>query len=541
MRSRSCRHPAGPGRFDDRLGRRAGLRRRWSRCVPTCGAASLSTFATGAASPARLRPGARCAIRCATLRQTRYDVVLDLQEQVKGALIARLARGRRHGFDRASIREPLATLGDDVHHRVPRDLHFVTRCRLLAGAALGYPVEGRPAGICAHRWMRRPIAARPYVVILHSTSRAEKLWPEARLARARPALRARGLCERRCRGEARRKRRAASGSPRATTARRCRRGSTCRRRRRCCPGLHLVVGVDTGLTHLAAALGTPTVALFTATDRAAPRCRLRRRTRARPGRRGIPAVARRRDCRRGPAPAHGARLTMERVARWATRCCGGLRFPGWPLRRRAACTPRTRIPRADRRALRALRGIAAGRRTRRPYLDPRSIGRRDARGRAARHAPAARRPAPSILLTHMTATGRATGHALFGDAVAQAWLPYDLPLAVRAFLRHFRPDAGLLVETELWPNLAAAAKNAGHSPLPRQCAPVRALGTRLRAHRDTVTPAAGLARRRRRAGRRRCAAARRARRARRGGDRQPQIRPRHPRCDARTGPRTARG
>jgi 3-deoxy-D-manno-octulosonic-acid transferase len=70
-------------------------------------------------------------------------------------------------------------------------------------------------------------------------------------------------------------------------------------------------------------------------------------------------------------------------------------------------------------------------------------------------------PAPSILLTHTTATGRATGHALFGDAITQAWLPWDLPHAVRAFLRHFRPDAGLLVETELWPNLAAAAKNAG--------------------------------------------------------------------------------
>ncbi|MGE5089569.1 MAG: lipid IV(A) 3-deoxy-D-manno-octulosonic acid transferase, partial [Candidatus Levyibacteriota bacterium] len=70
-------------------------------------------------------------------------------------------------------------------------------------------------------------------------------------------------------------------------------------------------------------------------------------------------------------------------------------------------------------------------------------------------------PAPSILLTHMTATGRETGRALFGDAVTQAWLPYDIPFAVRRFLARFRPDAGLLAETELWPNLAAAATRAG--------------------------------------------------------------------------------
>ncbi|MEO8487609.1 MAG: glycosyltransferase family 9 protein, partial [Betaproteobacteria bacterium] len=67
------------------------------------------------------------------LRRTRYPAILDLQEQVKGALIARIARGESHGFDRASIREPLATLGDSVHHRVPRNLHFVARCRRLAG------------------------------------------------------------------------------------------------------------------------------------------------------------------------------------------------------------------------------------------------------------------------------------------------------------------------------------------------------------------------------------------------------------------------
>ena len=66
-----------------------------------------------------------------------------------------------------------------------------------------------------------------------------------------------------------------------------------------------------------------------------------------------------------------------------------------------------------------------------------------------------------VLLTHMTATGRDAGRALAGPRVAQAWLPYDVPFAVERFLAHWRPDAGLLLETEVWPNLLAAAKRRG--------------------------------------------------------------------------------
>ncbi len=66
-------------------------------------------------------------------------------------------------------------------------------------------------------------------------------------------------------------------------------------------------------------------------------------------------------------------------------------------------------------------------------------------------------PEATILLTHMTASGRAAGRELFGDGVVQAWLPYDVPFAVNRFLAHFRPAAGFLVETELWPNLIGEA------------------------------------------------------------------------------------
>ncbi|MBX3662297.1 MAG: lipid IV(A) 3-deoxy-D-manno-octulosonic acid transferase [Burkholderiales bacterium] len=62
-----------------------------------------------------------------------------------------------------------------------------------------------------------------------------------------------------------------------------------------------------------------------------------------------------------------------------------------------------------------------------------------------------------ILLTHMTPTGRETGAALFGDGVLQCYLPYDQPGAVARFLDRFRPATGVLIETEIWPNLIHAA------------------------------------------------------------------------------------
>ncbi|MDP2977763.1 MAG: lipid IV(A) 3-deoxy-D-manno-octulosonic acid transferase [Thiobacillus sp.] len=70
-------------------------------------------------------------------------------------------------------------------------------------------------------------------------------------------------------------------------------------------------------------------------------------------------------------------------------------------------------------------------------------------------------PACRILLTHMTPTGRAASVALFGDSVERVYLPYDTPGAMRRFLRHFRPTLGLIMETELWPNLIDACHAQG--------------------------------------------------------------------------------
>ncbi|MDP2832694.1 MAG: lipid IV(A) 3-deoxy-D-manno-octulosonic acid transferase [Pseudomonadota bacterium] len=73
----------------------------------------------------------------------------------------------------------------------------------------------------------------------------------------------------------------------------------------------------------------------------------------------------------------------------------------------------------------------------------------------------ARHPDHTILLTHATPTGRATGGELFGDSVMQAYLPYDFPPLIRLFLRRARPVMGVIMETEIWPNLYAACAHRG--------------------------------------------------------------------------------
>lgn len=67
-------------------------------------------------------------------------------------------------------------------------------------------------------------------------------------------------------------------------------------------------------------------------------------------------------------------------------------------------------------------------------------------------------PQHQIVLTHTTPTGRATSEQLFGNQVIRVYLPYDYPYVVRRFLRHFQPELGMLMETEIWFNLIQACK-----------------------------------------------------------------------------------
>lgn len=72
-----------------------------------------------------------------------------------------------------------------------------------------------------------------------------------------------------------------------------------------------------------------------------------------------------------------------------------------------------------------------------------------------------RRPGAKLLLTHGTATGRDAGRELLRDGDRQTWLPFDTRGAVRRFVAHFRPSIGVLMETEIWPNLLPEAAGQG--------------------------------------------------------------------------------
>jgi len=70
-------------------------------------------------------------------------------------------------------------------------------------------------------------------------------------------------------------------------------------------------------------------------------------------------------------------------------------------------------------------------------------------------------PDHGLLLTCTTAAGRETLKQVYGESVVGAYLPYDYPHAIQAFLEHFRPRLGVLMETEVWPNLVAVCAENG--------------------------------------------------------------------------------
>ena len=114
------------------------------------------------------------------LRQTQYDFVLDSQGLIKSALITRQARGLRCGYAWESAREPASVLCYDRTFHVAKALHAVERNRLLAAQVFGYtPVARVDYGIRAPAIALPWLPPQPYAVLLHATSRDDKLWPEA--------------------------------------------------------------------------------------------------------------------------------------------------------------------------------------------------------------------------------------------------------------------------------------------------------------------------------------------------------------------------
>lgn len=203
----------------------------------------------------------------ADLREQQYDWVLDTQGLLKSALLARLAHGALHGYERNSIREPVASLFYPHQHTVSRQLHAITRNRELTAAALGYSLGDLALehGI-AHTVfpaVSLPLA-QPYVIALHGTSRQDKEWPEAQW---QPFLQA--MAQRECHvflpwGNQREKERAERLAAACTFAHvlpRCSLSELAGLIRHAAG----VIGMDTGLMHVAAALDKPGVALYPVT------------------------------------------------------------------------------------------------------------------------------------------------------------------------------------------------------------------------------------------------------------------------------------
>ena len=198
------------------------------------------------------------------LQSHTYDLVLDTQGLLKSALIARAAHGVRCGQDRRSAREPLAARFYDRAYPVARGRHAVVRNRELAALALGYvmPVTPPDYGLRLSSERLSDDMPRDYVVCLHGSSRATKLWPEGHwiaLARALTAQRLTPLLPWGSAAEHARAEAIAAGCPGARVLPRC----ALRRLAQILGQARAVVGVDTGLVHLAAALERPVVAVYT--------------------------------------------------------------------------------------------------------------------------------------------------------------------------------------------------------------------------------------------------------------------------------------
>lgn len=189
----------------------------------------------------------------------RYEAVIDTQSLLKSAVIASAAPGIRHGMDRASAREPLAASFYDVVHAVSKDLHAVERNRRLTGAALAYAPDGAPDyGLNA----TETDAEDDCTVFLTMTSRADKLWPEARWIELGRALPTKIVLPWGSDTEKARAERIAASLPSAFVPAKM----TIPELARLFSRASAVVGVDTGLTHLAAALGVRTVGVYRGSD-----------------------------------------------------------------------------------------------------------------------------------------------------------------------------------------------------------------------------------------------------------------------------------
>ncbi len=200
------------------------------------------------------------------LAESDYDLIIDAQGLLKSAvLVARNARGIRCGYDKQSAREPFAARFYNRKFHVDRNQHAVERTRQLFAQALGYELDGRGDFAIRSHFVDEQAAPSDYLVFLHSTTRFDKHWPEEYWLELIKTATAEGW-----------KIKLPWGNPeeRDRADRLAQKNDAVE----VLPKLNLAevttvlagaagcVSVDTGLSHMAAALDRPNVILFGSTD-----------------------------------------------------------------------------------------------------------------------------------------------------------------------------------------------------------------------------------------------------------------------------------
>ncbi|QCP61350.1 lipopolysaccharide heptosyltransferase RfaC [Pantoea sp. SO10] len=202
------------------------------------------------------------------LQSRQYDVVLDAQGLIKSAaLVTRLAKGEKHGQDSRSAREPFASWWYDKRHEINKQQHAVERTRELFAKSLGYekPATQGDYAIAGHFRSTLPNDTQPYLVFLHATTRDNKHWPESHWRALIELVQPTGLRVKLPWGaehEHQRAQRLAGGFDHVEVLPKL----TLEQVAQELAGARAVVSVDTGLSHLTAALDRPNITLFGPTD-----------------------------------------------------------------------------------------------------------------------------------------------------------------------------------------------------------------------------------------------------------------------------------
>ncbi|WP_405423084.1 lipopolysaccharide heptosyltransferase RfaC [Pantoea stewartii] len=202
------------------------------------------------------------------LQSRHYDVVIDAQGLIKSAaLVTRLAKGVKHGLDSRSAREPFASWWYDKKHEVSKQQHAVERTRELFAKSLGYekPQTQGDYAIAGHFRNVELQGENAYLVFLHATTRDNKHWPESHWRELIERLQPTGLRVKLPWGaehEHQRAIRLAEGFEHVEVLPRLTLEAVAQQ----LAGAKAVVSVDTGLSHLTAALDRPNITLYGPTD-----------------------------------------------------------------------------------------------------------------------------------------------------------------------------------------------------------------------------------------------------------------------------------